>query len=76
MITKIILVAYWKVYIKSCEKVMNKNLNFKYFHFRWFHQNLSGLEAEKLLMACGRDGSFLCRPSTDKLDYTLSVRLV
>lgn len=41
---------------------------------RWFHQNLSGLEAEDLLMARGRDGSFLCRPSTNKIDYTLSVR--
>ncbi|XP_066932015.1 tyrosine-protein phosphatase non-receptor type 11-like isoform X1 [Clytia hemisphaerica] len=41
---------------------------------RWFHQNIGGLEAEKLLLACGRDGSFLCRPSTNKVDYTLSVR--
>jgi len=45
-----------------------------YYFSRWFHQNLSGPEAEQLLMARGRDGSFLCRPSTNKLDYTLSVK--
>lgn len=42
---------------------------------RWFHQNITGQEAEQLLMERGRDGSFLCRPSsTNKKDFTLSVR--
>lgn len=41
---------------------------------RWFHQNITGQAATKLLMEKGRDGSFLCRPSSSKNDYTLSVR--
>jgi len=42
---------------------------------RWYHPNLSGEEAESLLLERGMDGSFLCRPSgSNKNDYTLSVR--
>lgn len=43
--------------------------------FRCFHKNITGQQAEKLLMEKGRDGSFLCRPSaSNKNDYSLSVR--
>lgn len=42
---------------------------------RWFHPNISGQEAERLLQSRGVDGSFLARPSTsNKGDFTLSVR--
>ncbi|XP_013186983.2 tyrosine-protein phosphatase non-receptor type 11 [Amyelois transitella] len=42
---------------------------------RWFHPLLTGVDAEKLLMECGRDGYFLARPSmSNKGDFTLSVR--
>lgn len=42
---------------------------------RWFHPNISGQEAERLLQTRGVDGSFLARPSTsNKGDFTLSVR--
>ncbi|KAM3968122.1 protein tyrosine phosphatase non-receptor type corkscrew [Aphomia sociella] len=42
---------------------------------RWFHPSLNGMDAEKLLMDCGRDGYFLARPSmSNKGDFTLSVR--
>ncbi|XP_071109782.1 tyrosine-protein phosphatase non-receptor type 11-like isoform X1 [Haliotis cracherodii] len=41
----------------------------------WFHPNISGMDAEKLLMERGTDGSFLARPSKSKEgDFTLSVR--
>lgn len=44
---------------------------------RWFHPSLNGVEAEKLLMECGRDGFFLARPSmSNKGDFTLSVRRI
>lgn len=42
---------------------------------RWFHPNITGQEAERLLQERGVDGSFLARPSTsNKGDFTLSVR--
>ncbi|XP_012254485.1 tyrosine-protein phosphatase corkscrew isoform X2 [Athalia rosae] len=42
---------------------------------RWFHPNISGLEAEKLLMEHGYDCSFLARPSSSNpANFTLSVR--
>ena len=42
---------------------------------RWFHRNITGPGAEKLLLEKGRDGSFLCRPSfSTQGDFTLSVR--
>ncbi|XP_063606956.1 tyrosine-protein phosphatase non-receptor type 11-like isoform X3 [Penaeus indicus] len=42
---------------------------------RWFHPNISGLEAEVLLKERGIEGSFLARPSkSNPGDFTLSVR--
>lgn len=44
---------------------------------RWFHPNVSGLEAEVLLKERGIEGSFLARPSkSNPGDFTLSVRWV
>lgn len=46
-----------------------------FFFFRWFHPNINGIEAEKLLLTRGIHGSFLARPSTSNPgDFTLSVR--
>uniref|UniRef100_A0A3B5MIF1 protein-tyrosine-phosphatase n=1 Tax=Xiphophorus couchianus TaxID=32473 RepID=A0A3B5MIF1_9TELE len=43
--------------------------------FMWFHPNISGVEAENLLLTRGVDGSFLARPSkSNPGDFTLSVR--
>ncbi|XP_023651394.1 tyrosine-protein phosphatase non-receptor type 6 [Paramormyrops kingsleyae] len=43
---------------------------------RWFHRNISGLEAETLLKARGVHGSFLARPSKkNQGDFSLSVRV-
>lgn len=45
--------------------------------FRWFHPNVTGIEAEQLLLTRGVHGSFLARPSkSNPGDFTLSVRLV
>ncbi|XP_019514153.1 PREDICTED: tyrosine-protein phosphatase non-receptor type 11-like isoform X5 [Hipposideros armiger] len=42
---------------------------------RWFHPNIGGVQAEKLLLSRGRHGSFLARPSTScPGGFTLSVR--
>ncbi|KAK7884827.1 hypothetical protein WMY93_027950 [Mugilogobius chulae] len=42
---------------------------------RWFHPNISGQEAEQLLLTRGVHGSFLARPSkSNPGDFTLSVR--
>lgn len=42
---------------------------------RWFHPNLTGPEAESLLLEKGSEGSFLTRPSQNNPgDFTLSVR--
>ncbi|KAK6618622.1 hypothetical protein RUM43_013013 [Polyplax serrata] len=41
----------------------------------WFHPNISGVEAETVLLERGFDGSFLARPSrANPGDFTLSVR--
>uniref|UniRef100_A0A3B3Z8I9 protein-tyrosine-phosphatase n=1 Tax=Periophthalmus magnuspinnatus TaxID=409849 RepID=A0A3B3Z8I9_9GOBI len=41
----------------------------------WFHPNITGLEAEQLLLTRGVHGSFLARPSkSNPGDFTLSVR--
>uniref|UniRef100_A0A8D0UXG7 protein-tyrosine-phosphatase n=1 Tax=Sus scrofa TaxID=9823 RepID=A0A8D0UXG7_PIG len=41
----------------------------------WFHPNISGVEAEKLLLSRGQHGSFLARPSQScPGGFTLSVR--
>uniref|UniRef100_A0A7N6FD70 protein-tyrosine-phosphatase n=1 Tax=Anabas testudineus TaxID=64144 RepID=A0A7N6FD70_ANATE len=43
--------------------------------FRWFHPNITGFEAEQLLLTRGVHGSFLARPSkSNPGDFTLSVR--
>ncbi|XP_041124975.1 tyrosine-protein phosphatase non-receptor type 6-like isoform X2 [Polyodon spathula] len=43
---------------------------------RWFHRDLSGIEAEALLKSRGIHGSFLCRPSRkNQGDFSLSVRV-
>uniref|UniRef100_A0A8C5S0R3 protein-tyrosine-phosphatase n=1 Tax=Laticauda laticaudata TaxID=8630 RepID=A0A8C5S0R3_LATLA len=43
---------------------------------RWFHRDLSGIDAEALLKARGIHGSFLARPSRkNKGDFSLSVRV-
>ncbi|KAL8202786.1 UNVERIFIED_CONTAM: Tyrosine-protein phosphatase non-receptor type 6 [Gekko kuhli] len=43
---------------------------------RWFHRDLSGIDAEALLKARGVHGSFLARPSRkNKGDFSLSVRV-
>ncbi|XP_030327690.1 tyrosine-protein phosphatase non-receptor type 6 isoform X2 [Strigops habroptila] len=43
---------------------------------RWFHRDLSGLEAEALLKGRGVHGSFLARPSRkNQGDFSLSVRV-
>ncbi|PNJ30414.1 PTPN6 isoform 14 [Pongo abelii] len=42
---------------------------------RWFHRDLSGLDAETLLKGRGVHGSFLARPSRkNQGDFSLSVR--
>lgn len=42
---------------------------------RWFHPNVSGVEAERMLLDRGKDGSFLVRKSkSNPGDFTLSVR--
>lgn len=44
---------------------------------RWFHRDLSGLDAETLLKGRGVHGSFLARPSRkNQGDFSLSVRWV
>ncbi|GIY72400.1 tyrosine-protein phosphatase non-receptor type 11 [Caerostris darwini] len=44
-------------------------------HSRWFHPNITGVDAEKMLTDRGLDGSFLARPSkSNPGDFTLSVR--
>uniref|UniRef100_A0A4W4EFM2 protein-tyrosine-phosphatase n=1 Tax=Electrophorus electricus TaxID=8005 RepID=A0A4W4EFM2_ELEEL len=43
---------------------------------RWFHRDLSGLDAESLLKTRGVHGSFLARPSKKNVgDFSLSVRV-
>ncbi|XP_017266898.1 tyrosine-protein phosphatase non-receptor type 11b isoform X1 [Kryptolebias marmoratus] len=42
---------------------------------RWFHPNITGTEAEQVLLTRGVHGSFLARPSkSNPGDFTLSVR--
>ncbi|MEQ2192584.1 Tyrosine-protein phosphatase non-receptor type 6 [Xenoophorus captivus] len=43
---------------------------------RWFHRDISGLEAEDILKSRGIHGSFLARPSKKNVgDFSLSVRV-
>ncbi|XP_064555475.1 tyrosine-protein phosphatase corkscrew isoform X1 [Drosophila montana] len=45
------------------------------YGYTWFHGNLSGKEAEKLILERGKNGSFLVRESQSKPgDFVLSVR--
>ncbi|XP_032903737.1 tyrosine-protein phosphatase non-receptor type 11-like isoform X3 [Amblyraja radiata] len=42
---------------------------------RWFHPNITGIEAEQVLLCRGVHGSFLARPSkSNPGDFTLSIR--
>lgn len=42
---------------------------------RWFHPNLNNVDAERLLLELGQDGSFLVRPSKSSAgNFSLSVR--
>lgn len=53
----------------------NSSLLHTSFICRWFHQGISGLEAEQLLLERGGDGSFLARLSSSNPGaFTLSVR--
>ena len=58
------------------DNIENSFQNAESFLFRrWFHPNVSGQEAEELLIHNGFDGSFLARPSkSNPGDFTLSVR--
>ena len=52
--------------------VYNKNL---YPFNSWYHHNISRHVAEGLLMANGKDGSYLLRASATHVgEYSLSVR--
>ncbi|KAF7226966.1 tyrosine-protein phosphatase non-receptor type 6 [Nothobranchius furzeri] len=43
---------------------------------RWFHRDITGLEAEEVLKSRGIPGSFLARPSKKNVgDFSLSVRV-
>ncbi|KAM3873249.1 LOW QUALITY PROTEIN: tyrosine-protein phosphatase non-receptor type 6 [Diretmus argenteus] len=43
---------------------------------RWFHRDITGLEAETVLKSRGMHGSFLARPSKKNVgDFSLSVRV-
>ncbi|KAH8306834.1 hypothetical protein KR018_004281 [Drosophila ironensis] len=51
------------------------NQRVQLYGFTWFHGNLSGKEAEKLILERGKNGSFLVRESQSKPgDFVLSVR--
>lgn len=64
-----LIIIFWKKVF-----ILQKH---KHFYYRWFHPNISGLEAERLLMERGYDSSFLARPSSSNPgDFTLSVRYV
>ncbi|KAE8288966.1 Tyrosine-protein phosphatase non-receptor type 6 [Larimichthys crocea] len=44
--------------------------------FRWFHRDITGLDAEEILKNRGVHGSFLARPSKKNVgDFSLSVRV-
>uniref|UniRef100_A0A673AMX4 protein-tyrosine-phosphatase n=1 Tax=Sphaeramia orbicularis TaxID=375764 RepID=A0A673AMX4_9TELE len=44
--------------------------------FRWFHRDITGLQAEDILKFRGMHGSFLARPSKKNVgDFSLSVRV-
>ncbi|XP_017064668.1 tyrosine-protein phosphatase corkscrew isoform X2 [Drosophila eugracilis] len=51
------------------------NMRVQLHGYTWFHGNLSGKEAEKLILERGKNGSFLVRESQSKPgDFVLSVR--
>ncbi|XP_007936462.2 tyrosine-protein phosphatase non-receptor type 11 [Orycteropus afer afer] len=65
-------VMAWKVML-----TMSSGFHSSFFlcFSRWFHPNITGVEAENLLLTRGVDGSFLARPSkSNPGDFTLSVR--
>lgn len=51
-------------------------MNTNYFVIRWYYSALNGREAEKLLLAKGRNGSYLVRTSVHNPgNHVLSVRV-
>ena len=64
-------------HVKYLYSIFFHNSLFLIFHYRWFHPNIHGVEAEHLLKERGVHGSFLARPSKGNPgDFTLSVRYV
>ena len=62
----------FKLLIISNNSIQNSDIH--YVIFRWFHPNLTRHQAEALLIQNGCDGSYLLRESTNKSQYSLSVR--
>ncbi|KAL0985101.1 hypothetical protein UPYG_G00152910 [Umbra pygmaea] len=61
--------------IKGQKGAENKEVK-KATMVRWFHRDISGLDAENLLKVRGIHGSFLARPSKkNQGDFSLSVRV-
>ncbi|EDW32731.1 GL18228 [Drosophila persimilis] len=55
--------------------VLLAHMRVQLYGYTWFHGNLSGKEAEKLILERGKNGSFLVRESQSKPgDFVLSVR--
>lgn len=67
-----ILTIYYRLLENSWERHL---ANLLLDASRWFHQAISGVEAEQLLLERGVDGSFLARLSSSNPGaFTLSVR--
>ncbi|OAD62181.1 Tyrosine-protein phosphatase non-receptor type 11 [Eufriesea mexicana] len=61
--------------LSSINRINHLSTDYSAIYYKWFHPNISGLEAERLLMERGYDSSFLARPSSSNPgDFTLSVR--
>ncbi len=63
-------------YHKNVLKVIIINNTVMIHYFRWFHGNITGREAEALLLDKGQESSFLIRASTHSPgNYVLSTRI-